>query len=106
MEISLSAITNEECSRTINESISNWSPIKDYLKNYVIVPDRGNIIKKIQQKLEPLKSGFIVEEDHDSEDEQIIAAPIAAPIATSTKTKKVAAPKSAKNITKKVKATV
>ena len=48
---------------------------------------------------------MVVEEDsdNDSGNEQII---IAASIAAPTKTKKVAAPKSAKNITKKVKATV
>ena len=115
MDISLSSITNEECSRTINESIGNWLTIKDYLKSYVIVPDRGNIVKKLQQKLQPLKPIMIVEEDSDSdnEDEQIIVAtpapapaPALAPIVTLTKTKKVAAPKSAKNTTKKVKATV
>ena len=101
MEISLSVITNEECSRTINESISNWLTIKDYLKDYIIIPDRANIVKKLQQKLKPI---MVVEEDSDngSEDEQIMVAPIADP----TKTKKVAAPKSAKNTTKKVKATV
>jgi hypothetical protein len=102
MEISLSTITNEQCLRTINESISNNITIKDYLKSYVIIPDRGNIVKKIQQKLKPV---MVVEEDddNDSGDEQIIVAP---PIATLTKTKKVVAPKSAKNTTKKVKATV
>ena len=106
MNISLSAIINEECSRNINESIGNWLTIKDYLKSYIIIPDRANIVKKIQQKLQPLKPGFIVEEDSDSdnEDEQIIVATPAPTILT--KTKKVAAPKSAKNTTKKVKATV
>ena len=105
MEISLSAITNEQCLRTNNESISNSLTIKDYLKNYIIIPDRTNIVKKLQQKLKPI---MVVEEDsdNDSGDEQIIAAPIVTPIVTPTKTKKVAAPKSAKNITKKVKATV
>ena len=88
--------------RNINESIGNWLTIKDYLKSYIIIPDRANIVKKIQQKLKPV---MVVEEDsdNDSGNEQII---IAASIAAPTKTKKVAAPKSAKNITKKVKATV
>ena len=101
IEISLSVITNEQCLRTINESIDKCVTIKDYLKHYIIIPDRANIVKKLQQKLKPI---MVVEEDSDngSEDEQIMVAPIADP----TKTKKVAAPKSAKNITKKVKATV
>ena len=37
--------------RNINESIGNWLTIKDYLKSYIIIPDRANIVKKIQQKL-------------------------------------------------------
>ena len=62
MDISLSsAITNEICLRTISESISNWLNIRDYLKNYVIIPNRGNVVKKINPAI-----NFVIEEDSDN----------------------------------------
>ena len=67
MEISLSAITNEQCLRTISESIGNWLNIKDYLKKYIIIPNRGNIVKKLNPAI-----NFEIEEGSDSDDSLII----------------------------------
>ena len=101
MEISLSAITNEQCLRTISESIDSYLNIKDYLKGYIIVPNRGNIVKKLKPA-----TNFEIEEGSDSDDEIVNVVKALEPVpkkVTNTKKNK-ALSATVNNTTKRLKA--
>ena len=98
IEISISTITTEQCLRTISESIGNWLNIKDYLKGYIIVPNRGNIVKK----LNPAINFDIEEGSEEGDNDNIEITKEVKAVKQVIKTKKVKVVNN-KNITKKIK---